>query len=127
MSQYRKGQYKLGSTSTPDPLCDILHEREDPLSDFQEFTTVVGSDLTGAPIEAGLPTATWHWPRLSQTDYNLLVGLIGNVYLRTRNNVGGGATTYGDYSAVMARPQGTYEYGEWTNVSVNFVEMILIP
>lgn len=131
---HRIGQYKIGLTEVGmQPLCDLLGTVEDPLADFREYTEVVGNDLYGQPIEAGLPVAAWSWNRpMSQTDFNRLVDLFtdaagARLYIRTRNNVGGGAPTYSTYSALMARPTGTYNAGEIEGVTVNFGALILIP
>lgn len=131
---HRIGQYQIGLTQlTMQPLCDLLATAEDPLASFQEYTEVVGNDLYGQPIEAGLPVASWSWNRpMSQTDFNTLVDLFtdaggSRLYIRTRNNVGGGATDYTTYTAFMARPTGTYNTGEIEGVAVNFVALIVVP
>lgn len=118
----RIGQYQIGLTQLGMlPLCNVLQSRIDPTSDYQEYTDNGDSDLNGAPIEAGFPTATWHWDRLSQTDYNTLLGFIGVCYINTRKNQGGGATDYATFSAIMPRPKGTFESGEWTDVSADLL------
>ena len=120
----RVGQYQLGATEVGmQSLCDILEERREPESTFQEFAEVVGSDLNEVPIEAGFPRASLTWVRLSQTDYNTLVSYMGVAYIRTRNNVGGGSESYGNYSSVMARPQGTFSNGEWVDVTASFFNL----
>ena len=120
----RVGQYQLGATEVGmQSLCDILEERREPESTFLEYAEVVGSDLNEAPIEAGFPRASWTWERLSQTDYNILVGYLGTVYIRTRNNTGGGSEDYTNYSGVMARPQGTFSNGEWVDVTASFFHL----
>lgn len=124
----RVGQYKIGTTLVGmQALCDILKERIDPECTFQEYAEAVGTDLTGATIEAGFPVATWHWERLSQTEYNTLLVYIGTVYIVTRVNTGGGSEDYLTYSGVMARPKGTWSSGEWVDVSVDFTMLVLIP
>lgn len=124
----RVGQYKIGATLLGiQSLCDVLKERKDPESTFQEYAEAVSTDLTGATIEAGFPMATWNWERLSQTDFNTLIGYMGTVYITTRNNTGGGSEDYSTYSGVMARPKGTFVAGEWLDVSVDFTMLVLIP
>lgn len=134
---FRTGQYQIGLdpgysfSVAPEtfmqPLCDVLDSDEEPISEFQEYTDTVGTDLNGMPIEAGFPTASWAWNNpMTQKDYNTLLGYFASalgslVYIRTRNNIGGSATAYGVYSAVMGRPTGTFNFGMWESVQVSFV------
>lgn len=91
-------------------MCNLLSVGVDPETEFVEYTEVVGADLTGAPVEAGFPKATWRWAVMPQSDFQWLLDFIastgsGNVYLRTRNNSGASGFDFANYSAIMARPK----------------------
>ena len=126
----RVGQYKIGLTEVGlQALCDVLQTRDDPISEFLEYAEVVGADLNESPIEAGFPRAVWRWTSpLTQTDYNTLMGYFtaasgADMFIRTRNNVGGGSETYTVYSARMKRPSGTFSSGHWEEVECQFVAL----
>jgi hypothetical protein len=68
---------------------------------FQDYAEIVGKDLTGAPIKAGLPKAKWHFDWLTRGDYAILKSYEGVCYIATNE----GDDTYGNYKAVMAIPE----------------------
>lgn len=111
-------------------ICDVLDIGVDPVSTFQEYSEVVGNDLNGAPIEAGLPMASWQWDVMTQTDFQRLLNYVSSgtsayVYIRTRNNTGQSGVDAANYLAVMARP--AYEGREGLilrNVTVNFTALV---
>lgn len=113
-------------------ICDLLDVSNDPISTFQEYSEVVSQDLTGANIEAGFPTATWHWEQMNQADFQRLLNFIGstgsgNVYLHTRLNQGASGYTFRTYSAIMQRPIGGERQGQNVmDVNINFVMLELI-
>lgn len=67
---------------------------------YQSFSEVVGTDLNGAVIKAGLPRVTWHWDWLDRADYNALTAFVGRVFIETPDASG----TFARYSAVMSIP-----------------------
>ena len=68
---------------------------------YQAYSDIVGTDLTGAPIMAGLPKATWHWDWLSRADYALLKTYSGGCYVCSNL----GDDTFGVFQAVLAIPK----------------------
>jgi len=68
---------------------------------YQAYSEIVGTDLTGAPIKAGLPKATWRWDWLSRADYALLKAYEGAVYLGTNR----GDDTFGVFQAILTIPK----------------------
>lgn len=112
-------------------MCTLLDVGVDPLSTFQEYSEVVGTDLTGAPIEAGLPQATWSWDVMTQTDFQRLLDYVSSgasayVYIRTRNNTGASGLDFNNYLCVMARPQFSEREGLIVRgITVNFTAMVV--
>lgn len=110
-------------------ICNLLNVGIDPVSTFQEYTEVIGNDLNGAPIEAGLPQATWAWDVMSQSDFQYLLNFIGatgsgSVYVRTRNNSGESGYDFANYLAVMTRPVAEEREGLlMRGVTVTFLQM----
>lgn len=112
-------------------ICEILDIGVDPISTFTEYSEVVGTDLTGAPIEAGLPQAAWSWDVMTQTDFQRLLdytssGASAYVYIRTRNNTGESGLDFANYLCVMARPQFSEREGLLVRgVTVNFTALVV--
>ncbi len=68
---------------------------------FQDYSEIVGTDLNGAPIKAGLPRCKWHWDWLTREDYAALKAFEGTCYITTNK----GDDTYADYLAVLTIPK----------------------
>ncbi len=99
--------YKIGSTlETLTAIEEVLTDTDPdgiypfPFK-FRSYAEIVGKDLTGAPIKAGLPFAGWHFEWMSRTDYATLKAFEGVCYLTTNE----GDDTFADYQAVMAIPE----------------------
>lgn len=124
MQRHRIGTY-AGGVAGMKSICDLLQIGIDPQSSF--YAEIVGSDLNGAPIEAGFPTATWAWEQMHQGDFNRLLAFIGAtgsaaVYIRTRNNSGASGFDFTDYTAIMHRPQAASRVGlELSEITIEFV------
>lgn len=105
MSRYQIATFAQGVAGLKD-LCELV--REEPQSTYQPYTEAVGSDLTGAPIEAGLPVAAWSWDWLSQDDIDQLQqycsGMSAQVYIRMPKDSGTRRVS-GTFLAVMHRPK----------------------
>lgn len=129
MQRHRLGTSAGGVAGMSD-ICSLLNIGSDPQSTFQEYTEIVGSDLTGAPIEAGFSIATWTWDRMHQADFDYLLNLASDsasasVYIRTRKNAGASGFDFGNYSAIMKRPKWTSRDGLTMNgVTVEFVSLV---
>lgn len=114
-------------------ICVLLKEGRKAKPTFQEFTEVVGADLNSAPIEAGFPTAAWHWDEMPQSDFDRLLGFIGatgsaTVYIYTQTNEGSEGCTFATYTAVMHRPtKGDRIETDVTDVNVEFTGLVLVP
>lgn len=114
-------------------MCTLLDIAIDPVSTFQEYSEVVGTDMTGAPIEAGLPMASWAWDVMTQTDFQRLLDYVSSgasayVYIRTRNNTGESGLDCANYLAVMARPSFSEREGLLVRgVTINFTALVLQP
>lgn len=108
MSRFYIGTQAAGTAGMKD-LCALI--AEDPATTtYQEYSEVVGEDLDGAPIEAGLPRAAWQWDRLSQAEFDALLDYTDPsasacVYIRTRVNMGASMPEFATFLAVMHRPQ----------------------
>ncbi len=96
--------YKIGdSVETLTDITTLLTEtRAEPFpAPFQDYAEVVGKDLNGAAIKAGLPRAKWHFDWLTRADYAVLKAYEGVCYIATNE----GDDTYANYLAVMSVPE----------------------
>lgn len=129
MSNFAIGTAAGGAGAIKD-LC--LYAAEDPEATYQEYSEVVGQDLNGANIEAGLPRASWRWAQLSQAEFDALLDFTGGaasapVYIRTRVNTGALLSEWGTFLAVMQRPVST-PAGQivHNDVAIDFVAMVAV-
>ena len=109
MQRHKIGTQAGGVAGMQD-ICTLLSVGVDPESDYQEYADVVGTDLNGAPIEAGFPQTSWRWSMMPQADFQYLLDFVastgnGNVYIRTRKNSGASGFDFADYLAVVKRPK----------------------
>lgn len=131
MQRHKIGTY-AGGVAGMNSICDLLQIGIDPDSKFREYAEVVGTDLTGAPVEAGFPTATWTWDVMPQADFDRLLGLVSNgasaqVTIRTRNNSGASGFDFDNYTAVMQRPKAGIRDGlVLRNVTVDFSMLVAV-
>lgn len=129
MQRHKIGLYASGVAGMKD-ICELLHIGADPISTFQEYTEIIGNDLNGQPIEAGLPQATWTWALMPQKDFEYLLDFTNaHCYIRTRNNSGASGFDFDNYSCYASRPVG--EFSEETplirtNVSITFVALVVV-
>ncbi len=99
MSSYKIASTLLGLADITTLLTDTGAE---PFpAAFQDYSEIVGKDLTGAPIRAGLPKAKWHFDWLTRDDYATLKSYEGVCYIATNE----GDDTYANYKTVMAIPE----------------------
>lgn len=127
MSRYRIGTQAGGVAGMSD-VC--VYAGTEPQSTYQEYTEVVGQDLNGSNIEAGLPRAAWTWAELSQSEFDAILDLLGTgssayVYIRTRLNTGASDSDFANFLAIMQRPTSTVE-GRIVHreVEVQFVQLV---
>ncbi len=127
------GNYYIGaSVATLFPVTGLTSDGADPHpSQFVEYAEVVGTDLNGAPIEAGLPRCTWNWSEMDAAGFDALTDYFttnaGIVYIQTRTNVyASDAYTFATYKARMARPRGETVPGKrYSGVTIEFTMMEL--
>ncbi len=125
--------YKIGaSVAALVEVGTLSDDHTDPHpTTFQEYSEIVGTDLNGASIEAGLPRCTWHWDELDAKGFDALcdqfAAASGVRYITTRTNVySGSAYTFQNYLCVMARPKGeTIPNKRYANVEVQFTMLEL--
>lgn len=131
MQRHKIGTY-AGGVAAMKSICDLLEVGIDPQSTFKEYSETVGNDLTGAPIEAGFPTASWTWDVMPQKDFDRLLGLVSNgasaqVIIRTRNNSGTSGYDFDNFSAIMNRPKAGIRDGlVLKNITVDFSMLVAI-
>lgn len=129
MQRHKIALYASGVAGLKD-ICTLLNVGADPVSTFQEYAEIIGNDLNGQPIEAGLPQATWTWALMPQADFEYLLAFTNaHVYIRTRNNSGASGFDFANYSCYASRPVG--EFSEETplirtNVSITFVALVAV-
>jgi hypothetical protein len=92
---------------------------------FTPYQQNVGSDLNGAPIWAGLPSARWEWTALPRTDFETLLNFCPNgsalVFISTRRNDG----TFANFLALMKQPiADAPSLSLRKNVAIEFVNLI---
>ena len=129
MQRHKLGTLAGGIAGLED-ICSLLAIGVDPDSDPVNYD-VVGTDLTGAPIEAGFGTTAWRWSVMPQSDYQYLLDFIaatgsGNVTIRTKKQTGASGYDFGNYTAVMKRPTANQEGLLQRNVVVEFVHLVAI-
>lgn len=101
---------QAGGVAGMKSICDLLSIGVDPITEFTEYSEVIGTDLNDAPIEAGFPRATWEWRVMPQSDFEHLNDFISStgsnpVYICTRKNTGASGYDFANYLAVMRRPK----------------------
>lgn len=117
----------IGGVAGLKDICNLLDVGVDPTSTYLEYAEIPGPDLTGTPIEAGLPRATWTWPVMSQTDFNRLLAYRGDVCIHTRQNTGTSGYDFDNFTAVMGRPTaGSREGLLCRNVTCEFYALVAI-
>ncbi len=99
MSNYKIGATLVGLADITTLLTDT--QAEPFPAAFQDYAEIVGKDLAGAPIKAGLPKAKWHFDWLPRGDYAILKSYAGACYIATNK----GDDTYANYKAVMSIPE----------------------
>lgn len=108
-------------------MCTLLAVHVDPVSTYLEYSESPGVDLTGTPIEAGLPRATWTWSVMSQADFEILRGYQGDVYIHTRQNSGTSGYDFDTFTAVMSRPTAASRDGLLVhNVTCEFLALVAV-
>lgn len=109
-------------------------------AEFQDYSEVVGTDLNGAPVTAGLPRAKWTWEWLPQFEIDRLLTYCpsdnASVYIRTETMYGT-KRKFKIYQATMLKPAlGDIElslHGEPAlpqhrgPVEIQFVNLVLQP
>lgn len=125
------GKYYIGATIVGlAAVTGLSDDGTDPHpTTFIEYSEIVGTDLNGAPIEAGLPRCTWRWEQLDAKGFDALMDVYVNnsgvVYITTRKNVySGTAYTFANYKARMSRPTGDTIPGKrYSSVEIQFTAL----
>lgn len=131
MERHLIGTY-AGGIAGMQAFCDILSAGIDPQSDPVSYE-VVGTDLTGAPIEAGFGSTELRWEILSQADYDLLLDLQGDVpgaamYARAQKRNGASGIDFANYSVMAGRPVfDSRDYLNVRGVRIPLTMMVEIP
>lgn len=125
------GNYKIGANVAGLVAVSTLsNDATDPHpTQFVEYSEIVGADLNGAPIEAGLPRCVWKWEQMDAKGFDALVDYYttygGIVYITTRTNVFASTVyTFANYKTRMARPTGeTIPNKRYQNIEIVFTAL----
>lgn len=98
---YKLCKYNDGINSLRDIRQILTNTKANPYPVRFQNGVVVGEDLRGAPIRAGLPRLTWHWDWLRRADYGILLDYVGLVYIETVMPNGNSAR----FRALMSIPE----------------------
>lgn len=110
MQRFKIGSF-AGGLAGMDDICNLLSIGADPTNNYKDYTDIVGQDLTTADIQAGFPTDTWTWTVMPQRDYDILLALTGQVYIRTVKQTGASGRDATNYTAILHQPTFTRREG----------------
>lgn len=95
--------------------------------DYLPYTTIVGQNGLGEPIEMGPPTLTWNWDKMTLAQYDWFLGICtgASVPLFVKTRIEGGVPLqFGLFRAIMWRPKSGVRPGPLrANVEIKFTQL----
>lgn len=112
-----------GASALVDVTTLLTDTQAPPAFPHPPLLEIVGNDLNNAPVEAGLPSVTWHWDLLTRDDAAALMafcpGASAVVYIETR----GGDFDFADFKATMCRPTFDGALGGVADFEIRFLNL----